>query len=63
MKLCFMCITVPSVPPSNFKAVNRTSNSITFHWDALVNQANGIIQFYVITCSDKNNVTIMVSIT
>ena len=51
----------PSIAPSNFQAINITSTSITFHWDALVDQVNGILQFYGITCSNKNNITIMVS--
>ena len=52
---------VPSVAPSNFQAVNLTSTSITFSWDALVDQANGIIQLYVITCT-ADNIVITVSL-
>ena len=37
--------------PSNFEVVKITSTSITFSWDALVDGANGIIQFYNITCT------------
>ena len=50
-----MC-TAPSLAPRNFQAVNITSTSITFGWDALVDQVNGIIQFYVITCTVKDNI-------
>ena len=50
-----MC-TAPSLAPGNFQAINITSTSITFSWDALVDQANGIIQFYVITCTVKDNI-------
>ena len=53
--------TAPSVAPSNFQAANITSTSITFSWDALVDQANGIIQLYVITCT-TDNIFIMVSL-
>ena len=53
--------TAPSVAPSNFQAANITSTSITFSWDALVDQANGIIQLYVITCT-TDNIVIMVSL-
>ena len=49
----------PGAAPSNFQAVNITSTSITFSWDALVDQANGIIQFYVITCT-ADDVTLTV---
>lgn len=37
--------------PSDFEVVNTTSTSITFQWDPLIDQANGIIQFYVISCT------------
>ena len=51
----------PGVAPSNFQAVNITSTSITFSWDALVDQANGIIQFYIITCTlDDDDVILIV---
>ena len=56
----YIC-TAPSVAPSNFQAVNITSTSITFSWDALVDQANGIIQFYVITCISDDKITVVVS--
>ena len=59
--MLFSIPTVPSLAPSNFQAVNITSTSITFSWDALVDQANGIVQFYVITCTTANNITIIVS--
>ena len=48
--------TAPSVAPSNFQAVNITSTSITFSWDTLVDGANGIIQFYNITCTAETTV-------
>ena len=54
----FPCKIAPSVAPSNFEVVNITSTSIIFSWDALVDGANGIIQFYVITC--ESNITITV---
>ena len=54
--------TAPGIAPSNFQAVNITSTSITFHWDALVDQANGIIQLYVITCTADENVILTVSL-
>ena len=50
----------PGVAPSNFQAVNITPTSITFSWDALVDQANGIIQFYVITCTADDDVILTV---
>ena len=53
--------TAPSVAPSNFQAVNITSTSITFSWDALDDQANGIIQFYIIICIADDNITVVVS--
>ena len=53
--------TAPSVAPSNFQAVNVTSTSITFSWDALVDQANGRVQYYVIMCIADDNITIVVS--
>ena len=56
----YVC-TAPSVAPSDFQTVNITSTSITFSWDPLVYQANGIIQFYVITCT-ADNIVIMVSL-
>ena len=58
--LCTCKYTAPSVAPSNFQANNITSTSIIFSWDALVDGANGIIQFYVITC--ESNITITVGI-
>ena len=52
----------PSVAPSNFQAINITSTSITFSWDALVDGANGIIQFYIITCtSDSINIMMVIA--
>ena len=63
MQFCAYTYIAPGVAPSNFQAVNITSTSITFSWDALVDQANGIIQFYVITCSDESNITKAVSVT
>ena len=57
----YVC-TAPSVAPSDFQTVNITSTSITFSWDPLVDQANGIIQFYVITCIADNINVIMVSL-
>ena len=54
--------TAPGIAPSNFQAVNITSTSITFTWDALVDQANGIIQLYVITCTADENVILTVSL-
>ena len=48
--------------PSNFQAVNITSTSITFSWDALVDGANGIIQSYIITYTTDDNSVIMVSL-
>ena len=58
LKIC----VAPSLAPRNFQAVNITSTSIIFSWDALVDQANGIIQFYVITCMADDNITIVVSL-
>ena len=48
--------------PSNFQAVNIRSTGITFSWNPLVDQANGIIQFYVITCTADGNIIIVVSL-
>ena len=45
--------------PSNFQAVNITSTNITFSWDSLVDQANGIVQFYVITCTANDTIIIV----
>ena len=56
----YIC-TAPSAAPSNFQADNITSTSITFSWDVLVDQANGIIQLYVITCT-ADNIIFMVSL-
>ena len=46
--------------PSNFQAVNITSTSVIFSWDALIDQANGIVHFYVITCIADDNANITV---
>ena len=45
--------------PSNFQAVNVTSTSVTFSWDALDDLVT--IQFYVITCTANGNITNVVS--
>ena len=54
-KYVYMCVA-PSVPPSNFQTTNITSTNITFIWDPLVSQANGIIKLYVINCIGDDNV-------
>ena len=54
--------TAPGVAPSNFQAVNITSTSVMFSWDALVDQANGIVHFYVVTCTADDSAILTVSI-
>ena len=42
--------------PSNFRVIDTTSTSVTFQWDALSNQqANGLVQKYIVTCTERNN--------
>ena len=44
-----------NVAPSNFRVINTTTTSVTFQWDALsYQQANGVVQQYVITCTERN---------
>ena len=44
--------------PSNFRVINTTTTSVTFQWDALsYQQANGVVQQYVITCTERNTDT------
>ena len=57
---CFV-FTAPSVAPDDFTVITTTSTSITFQWNELVDQVNGIIRWYIITCTNENN-TVMVSI-
>ena len=48
----------PRLPPSNFRIIDITPTSVTFQWDALSNQqANGVVQQYVITCTERNTDT------
>ena len=45
----------PQVAPSNFSVIDTASTSVTFQWDALSNQqANGLVQQYVVTCTEKS---------
>ena len=56
MYAIFVCsnLASPNVPPSNFRVIDTTSISVTFQWDALNNQqANGVVQQYVITCTER----------
>ena len=56
-----VCVyTAPSVAPDDFTVITTTSTSITFQWNDLVDQVNGIIRWYIITCTTDNN-TLMVS--
>ena len=53
----------PKVAPSNFIVIDTTSTSVTFQWDALSDQqANGVIQQYVITCTERNANTEVIKI-
>ena len=48
----------PQVAPSNLRVIDTTSSSVTFQWDALSNQqANGVVQQYVVTCTERNTST------
>ena len=48
----------PNVAPSNFRVIVTTSTNMTFQWDALSHQqANGVVQQYVITCTERNTNT------
>ena len=48
----------PRLAPSNFRIIDVTPTSVTFQWDALSNQqANGVVQQYVITCTERNTDT------
>ena len=52
-----MCTNLasPNVAPSNFRVIDTTTNSVTFQWDALSDQqANGEVQRYVVTCTERN---------
>ena len=62
VSLLFYLYTAPDVAPSNFQAFNITSTNITFQWDALIDQINGILQYYAITCDSERNTTTTVSI-
>ena len=46
------------MPPSNFRVIDTTSTSVAFQWDTLSNQqANGVVQQYVITCTERSTNT------
>ena len=48
----------PNVAPNNFRVIVTTSTNMTFQWDALSRQqANGVVQQYVITCTERNTNT------
>ena len=50
----------PHVAPSNFRVIDTTSTSVTFQWDALSNQqANGLVQQYVVTCTEGSTNTMV----
>ena len=52
-----MCTNLasPNVAPSNLRVIDTTTNSVTFQWDALSDQqANGEVQRYVVTCTERN---------
>jgi len=51
----------PSLAPSGLTVITITSTSIVFQWNDLVDQVNGVIRWYIITCTAENN-TIMVNI-
>ena len=56
----FVCsnLASPNLPPSNFRVIDTTSTSVTFQWDALSDQqANGVVQQYVITCTERSTST------
>ena len=58
--LIFVCINPASsnVAPNNFAFIDTTTNSVTFQWDALSDQqANGVVQQYVLTCTERNTST------
>ena len=41
--------------PGDFKVIDITSTSVTFQWNAVNNPpANGVVQQYVITCTERN---------
>jgi len=52
----------PGVAPGNFRTTNIASTSIMFQWDSVVDQANGVIRWYVIACDDDEGNDLMVSI-
>ena len=57
------CHPAPSVAPGNFRTTNITSSSMMFQWDRVVDEANGVIRWYVITCDvDDEGNNLMVSI-
>ncbi|XP_065907794.1 cell adhesion molecule DSCAM-like isoform X2 [Dysidea avara] len=51
--------TAPSVAPDDFTVITTTSTSITFQWNELVDQVNGIIRWYIITCATDNSVNVI----
>ena len=59
----FFTYAAPNVAPNNFQAISVSSTSITFTWDPLVNEANGIVQSYVITCTADNIIVVSVEFT
>ena len=55
--LIFVCINPasPNVAPNNSAFIDATTTSVTFQWDALSDQqANGEVQRYVVTCTERN---------
>ena len=63
--LFYVCINLasPRVAPSNFRVIDTTSTNVTFQWDALSDQqANGVVQQYVITCTERNTNTEVIKI-
>ena len=49
----YSILASPNVAPSNFRVIETTSTSVTFQWNALSDeQANGVVQQYVITCAE-----------
>ena len=54
--------TAPSIAPENFRDISVTATSITLMWDNLtMSEANGIIRYFIVTCTNDNATLTMVS--
>ena len=53
-------IPSPSVAPANFRGISVTQTNITFSWNTLnYQEANGIVRWYIITCTETISATVV----